>query len=86
MTRTHYDRVVAGRRGGDDGAGASLTGGGPSQIGVVGAMRARDVSRPGPEHIATAEKLVQVSFRPRFRPRPPTGQPDGSGGGSPDAS
>lgn len=77
---------MAGRRGVDDGAGAPLTGGGPSQIGVVGAMRARDVSRPGQDEIAAAETLVQVSFRPRFRPRPPTGQPDGNGGSSPDAS
>lgn len=81
-----YDHVVAGRRGGEDVPATALTGGGSSQIGPVGAMRARDVSRPSDEEIAAAEELVQVSFRPRFRPRPPSGQPDGNGGGSPDAS
>ena len=38
-------------------------------------MRARDVSRPGEPEMAEAERLVQVSYRPR-----PT---YGSGGSSP---
>ena len=59
---------------GDEASVAALTGGGPSQLGVGGSMRARDVSRPGDEEIAEAERLVQVSYRPRS---------SGSGGSSP---
>ena len=47
---------------------AALSGGGPSQIGINGSMRARDVSRPKPDDLAEAERLVQVSYRPRSRP------------------
>lgn len=68
---------------------AQLTGGGPSQVGVSGAMRARDVSRPSHDDVTAAERLVQVSRRPagsRPRPQPqPRAQP-GSGGSSPDRS
>src|SRR4051812_6948522 len=53
---------------GEDGAAAGLTGGGPSQLGVNGSMRARDVSRPSAVDVAAAEKLVQVSYRPRSKP------------------
>ena len=67
-------RVRAG--GGDDTAAAALTGGGPSQLGVEGSMRARDVSRPTESDLTEAERLVQVSYRPRSRP-------SGSGGSSP---
>ncbi|HET7312460.1 MAG TPA: hypothetical protein VFJ17_14155 [Mycobacteriales bacterium] len=79
-------RGSGGRRGergprGEEGAAAALTGGGPSQLGVIGSMRARDVSRPRPVDVAAAEKLVQVSYRPR-----PKGSAerhaDGSGGSS----
>jgi hypothetical protein len=57
-------------------------------------MRGRDVSRPRTEHDREAEKLVQVSYRPRTQPRPPLpgarvarpDQPAGNAGGSPDAS
>jgi hypothetical protein len=85
--------------GGDERAAASLTGGGPSQLGVDSSMRARDVSRPTSEDVTAAERLVQVSYRPRSHPRPAlpgvtaspavAPQPDaapGSGGSSPDAS
>jgi hypothetical protein len=41
-------------------------------------MRARDVSRPGEADIAEAERLVQVSYRPR-----PPYTSGGSGGSSP---
>jgi hypothetical protein len=87
-----------GKPGGEERAAAALTGSGPSQLGVDASMRGRDVSRPRPEHEADAEKLVQVSYRPRSQPRPPLpgapatrkepgqGQPAGSAGGSPDAS
>jgi hypothetical protein len=52
---------------------SALTGAGPSQVGVGGAMRARDVSRPRPEDYAAfvAE---------------PKDQPEGSGGKTPDDS
>jgi hypothetical protein len=77
--------MAGGRGRGDEGA-AGLTGGGPSQLGVGGSMRARDVSRPDDADITAAEKLVQVSYRPRSKARPPaTGQP-GSGGSSPVSS
>jgi hypothetical protein len=84
-----------GRRG-DGEVAASLTGGGPSQVGVSGAMRARDVSRPDDDDVATAERLVQVSRRPpRARPGPPParggrGRPadtaQDTGGSTPDRS
>jgi hypothetical protein len=60
-----------GRGSGEERAAAALTGGGPSVLGVEGSMRARDVSRPREEDLATAERLVQVSYRPRTTPRPP---------------
>jgi len=59
---------------GDEASVAALTGGGPSQLGVGGSMRARDVSRPDEADLAEAERLVQVSYRPRS---------SGSGGSSP---
>ena len=33
---------------------------GPSRVGVDGALRARDVSRPAPAHLAKAETSVTV--------------------------
>jgi hypothetical protein len=53
---------------GDEAAHAALSGGGPSQLGIDGSMRARDVSRPKVDQIAEAERLVQVSYRPRSKP------------------
>jgi len=84
--------------GGEERAAAALTGSGPSQLGVDASMRGRDVSRPTAEHEIDAERLVQVSYRPRSAPRPPLpgtpqgrkdaakGQSAGSAGGSPEAS
>ena len=80
--------------GADERAATALTGGGPSQLGVQGSMRARDVSRPTDDDVAAAERLVQVSYRPRSHPRPPLpgARPhrpalqEGSGGSSPEAS
>jgi hypothetical protein len=46
------------------GGAAGLTGGGPSIVGVSGAMRARDVSRVRPEHDAAAERSVVIRRRP----------------------
>ena len=64
---------------------AALSGGGPSQLGIDGSMRARDVSRPRPDDVAAAEKLVQVSYRPRPKSSG-SGYSAGSGGSSPEAS
>ena len=86
-------RRPAAKPGGEERAAAALTGSGPSQLGVDASMRGRDVSRPRPEHDLDAERLVQVSYRPRTQPRPPLpghpakkDQPSGSAGGSPEAS
>lgn len=51
-----------------------LTGSGSSRVGVQGAMRARDVSRPSAEDIAEAERTVIVQHgRPvDDEPVPPT--------------
>jgi hypothetical protein len=68
---------------------AALTGAGPSILGVDGAMRAREVSRPTAEDDAAAERVVQVSFRPRNAvgsPQPAAGGSSGGAGSSPDAS
>jgi hypothetical protein len=39
-------------------------------LGVNGSMRARDVSRPSADDVAEAERLVQVSYRPRPKSQP----------------
>lgn len=96
---TSQGRRPAPKPGGEERAAAALTGSGPSQLGVDASMRGRDVSRPRPEHDIDAERLVQISYRPRTQPRPPLpgarptrfdqargDQPSGSAGGSPDAS
>lgn len=44
----------------DDRALDRLADRGPSRLGIDGARRARDVSRPRPEHLARAERTVQV--------------------------
>jgi hypothetical protein len=62
-----------------------LTGGGPSQLGPDGAMRARDVSRPTDADHEAAERSVEIVQRPPTRARP-SGQEAGNGGSSPDAS
>jgi hypothetical protein len=53
-----------GRGGGGRGPGAGLTGGGPSIVGVGGAMRARDVSRPRPADEVRAAKTLVIRRRP----------------------
>jgi len=40
-----------------------LAGSGASQLGVSGALRARDVARPGPDELAEAERNVQLVRR-----------------------
>jgi hypothetical protein len=66
----------------DERALRSLIGPGRSRVGVVGAMRARDVSRPSAEEYAAADGNV-VLIRRHYVP--PEGQP-GSPGNSPDRS
>jgi hypothetical protein len=73
-------RRRAGREGGE---GTSLVSSGPSLVGVSGAMRARDVSRPTDDDVLAAERLVQVSRRP---PRSQWRAQSGKGGRSPERS
>ncbi|MCW2496460.1 hypothetical protein, partial [Jatrophihabitans sp.] len=40
-----------------------LVGGGPSALGVSGALRARDVDRPSPDELAAAERDVVIVRR-----------------------
>jgi hypothetical protein len=47
-----------------------LAGAGPSQVGPGGAMRARDVSRPRPEHLAAAAEPAEPSARSKRRQTP----------------
>jgi hypothetical protein len=51
-----------------EGGLASLVGAGRSRVGVGGAMRARDVSRPSEDDLAAAEQEVVAK---RSRPDPP---------------
>jgi hypothetical protein len=44
----------------DDRALDRLADRGPSKVGVDGALRARDVSRPGPAEVARAERSVTL--------------------------
>jgi hypothetical protein len=60
--------------------GHALTGGGPSQLGVDGSMRARDVSRPSEAAVENAEKTVRISRRSPPLPTPPTTGSDSAGG------
>ncbi|HJQ00020.1 MAG TPA: hypothetical protein VJ851_00325 [Jatrophihabitans sp.] len=46
-----------------------LVGSGSSQVGVSGALRARDVARPAPADLAEAERTVQL-VRRQWRPPP----------------
>jgi hypothetical protein len=55
------------RPGTERGGIAALAGGGPSIVGTVGAMRARDVSRPRPADEAAAERDLVVKRRPPER-------------------
>lgn len=60
-----------GRRGGRTAGGVgNLAGGGPSIVGVSGAMRARDASRIRPEHVEAAERTVVLRRRPYEPDRP----------------
>ena len=57
-------RAGAERRGRTDERGLrDLVGSGPSQLGVSGALRGRDVNRPTPEDIAEAERDLEIVRR-----------------------
>jgi hypothetical protein len=71
------------------GALRGLVGAGPSQVGIVGALRARDVSRPTPEDVARALAKPEPTARPAIRPdaapqerAPQEAAESGSGGGT----
>ena len=53
--------------------GPPLAGGGPSIVGVSGAMRARDVSRVRAKDLASAERRLVIKRTP-----PPSDQPQKS--------
>jgi hypothetical protein len=59
----------AGHGAGAAGTGAlrGLVGAGPSQVGIVGALRARDVSRPTPDDVARAVAKPEPTARPASR-------------------
>lgn len=49
-----------------------LVGAGPSQVGISGAMRARDAARPTEADEAAAEDKVRL-VRRNYKPPPPSG-------------
>jgi hypothetical protein len=49
------------------GALRGLVGAGPSQVGIVGALRARDVSRPTPDDVTRALAKPEPTARPAIR-------------------
>lgn len=51
-----------------------LLGNAPSQVGVSGAMRARDVARPGPDELAAAERELAI-VRRQWKPPEEIGRP-----------
>jgi predicted flap endonuclease-1-like 5' DNA nuclease len=57
------------RRTRGDAALRGLVGAGPSQLGVNGALRARDVSRPTEDELDAAEREVQL-VRRHWKPPP----------------
>ena len=56
-----------------------LVGAGPSQVGVSGAMRARDAARPTEADLAAAEQQVRL-VRRNYKPPPDDAAPSGSSG------
>lgn len=67
--RTGHGRGAKGANAGGSGV-SNLVGSGPSIVGPVGAMRARDVARPDEEALARAEKTVVLRRRPADQPLP----------------
>ncbi|HEY5051016.1 MAG TPA: hypothetical protein VII50_08950 [Acidothermaceae bacterium] len=66
------------------GALRGLVGAGPSQVGIVGALRARDVSRPTPDDIKRALAKPEPTARPGARQdtAPQDAAESGTGGGT----
>jgi hypothetical protein len=64
----------------------NLVGSGASQVGVEGAMRARDVSRPRPEHVARALAAPAPLARVGQTPGQSPSTTSGKGGSSPVSS
>ena len=64
-TRADGNRPRRGGRPGDSGERGlrNLVGAGPSQLGVSGALRGRDVNRPTDEDLAVAEREIQIVRR-----------------------
>jgi hypothetical protein len=62
--RAAAGRGAEGQPGRDSDRGwRDLLGNAPSQVGVSGAMRARDVARPGPDELLAAERELQIVRR-----------------------
>ena len=61
-----------------------LVGAGPSQVGIVGALRARDVSQPTPDDLARALEKPEPTARPAIRQDAAAQETaeSGSGGGT----
>lgn len=59
-----------------------LVGAGPSQVGVSGAMRARDAARPTAADEAAAEEQVRL-VRRNYKPPPPVKPPGAASPGPP---
>jgi hypothetical protein len=59
------------REGGTERGLRELTGAGHSQLGVSGALRARDVNRPTDDDLAEAEQST-VIVRRNWKPTPPS--------------
>jgi hypothetical protein len=64
----HHGAASAGTSAGaGTGALRGLVGAGPSQVGIVGALRARDVSRPTPDDVERALANPEPIARPALR-------------------
>ncbi len=60
------------------GALRGLVGAGPSQVGIVGALRARDVSRPTADDVARAVAKPEPTARPTIHAGPQEGARQGA--------
>ena len=68
-------RARAGRRSDAERGLRGIVGAGPSQVGVLGAMRARDAARPTAEDLAAAERDLLI-VRRHYVPPDPDPRPD----------
>jgi len=74
VPRRHEPPGQSPEKGAGSGALRGLVGAGPSQVGIVGALRARDVSRPTPDDVERALAKPEPTARPALRQ-----EADGSG-------